>query len=279
MDEEDAAERPAYLGFIDVLDILHGLLATLPAGIGHDEPTWRKLLEQAAPPYLARRLVMLPSHNDGALVFSAHRGMSVLDLIRDGFLGGGDGKSPSPVTHRVAVFDSSGQVTHIVSQSDVISFLAATPHALEAFGDATLEQLRMGHARGSGVAQVARTLPTVEALLFMQSQGVSSVAVVDDAAGGALCGNLSGSDLRGIAGGDMHELAQPVEAFLGNRKRAPSELVTATPESALRTVVHRMAACRVHRVYVVEPQARRPVGIVTCTDVLRAIVALESTAA
>ena len=48
------------------------------------------------------------------------------------------------------------------------------------------------------------------------------------------------------------------------------------PPSALRTVVHRMAAGRVHRVYVVEPQTRRPVGIVTCTDVLRAIVALDT---
>jgi CBS domain-containing protein len=275
VDEEDAAERPAYLGFVDVLDILHGLLATLPTGMGHDPQHWRHQLEQAAPPFLARRLVMLSSHNDGALVFAAHSGMSMLDLIRDGFLGGGDGKSPSLVTHRVAVFDSTGQVTHIVSQSDVISFLAATPHALESFGDATLEQLRMGHARG-GVAQVARALPTVEALLFMRSQGVSSVAVVDDASGGALCGNLSGSDVRGIAGGDMHELALPVETFLRSRKGGPSELVTATRDSALRTVVHRMAAGRVHRVYVVEPQTRRPVGIVTCTDVLRAIVALDS---
>ena len=267
---------------MDVLDILHGLLATLPRGMGHQPDHWRRLLEQAVPAYMTRRLVMLPSHNDGALVFSAHSGMSVLDLIKDGFLGGGDGTSPSKVTHRVAVFDSTGQVTHIVSQSDVIAFVAGTPHALDAFGDATLEQLRIGHARG-GVAQVARTLPTVEALLFMASQGVSSVAVIDDdASGGALCGNLSGSDLRGLAGGDMHELAQPVGAFLAGslplRGQPPRELVTAAPESTLRTVVHRMAACRVHRVYTVDPQTRRPVGIVTCTDVLRAIVALETAA-
>jgi CBS domain-containing protein len=257
---------------VDVLDIVSCLLAALPPLLGASRKQWESALERAAPEFLSRRLITLHARNDGALVFSAHAQITLMDVIRDGFLGGTlqVHLSGRKVSHRVAVFDSLGRVTDIASQSDVIRFLAVTPHAMGVLGNATLDQLHMGHARDGGVAQVTRSVPTVEALMFMTSRGVSSVAVVDDS--GCLWGNLSASDLRGIAGSDLQLLARPVEEFLSmSIPRRGGALVTVTADSTLRTAVCRLAASHVHRVYMVD-KAGRPVGIITCTDVLAALL-------
>ncbi len=268
-------ERPAFLGFLDVLDLLSGLLSGLPPAVGLSPAAWRDALDDAAPRFLSRRLVTLPGRGDGGLVYTANRNMPLLDVIRDGFLAGVSarhGAASRRVSHRLAVFDDSGAVTDLLSQSDVVRFLAETPLALAAFGDATIASLNLGHARG-GVAAVTARVPTVEALMHMLSRDVSSVAVVD--ATGELIGNLSASDLRGIAGGALSDLALPVGEFLRRDVRQQT-LVTCTAESAFRTAVHRMAQARVHRVYVVGAQGKEPQGIVTCTDVLQAVLAMES---
>jgi CBS domain-containing protein len=49
-------------------------------------------------------------------------------------------------------------------------------------------------------------------------------------------------------------------------------LVLATPATTLAKILELIVSHRVHRVYIMEPVSEKPVGVVTCTDVLRAVV-------
>ena len=49
-------------------------------------------------------------------------------------------------------------------------------------------------------------------------------------------------------------------------------LVLATPATTLAEVLELIVSHRVHRVYIMDTVSEKPVGVVTCTDVLRAVV-------
>jgi hypothetical protein len=329
-DESEGPGRATYLGFVDALDLLSGLISSLPASLGVGARVWRDALSAAAPPFLSRLLVTLPTHGDGEVVWSAHGGMPLSEVITHGFLGGVSlrhGAASRRVTHRIAVFDERGAITDVVSQSDIIRFLAATPGALRAFGDATVDSLKLGHARG-GVACVGAHVPAVEALSHALRIDVSALAVVEETTG-ALIGNLSASDLRGVSATHIIALAEPVgqlvralhsgggadgagvhpffrrgsgamqRARSRSRSRSPSPggaprettrrrietrspspppsppaVVTCAPDTPFHEVVSRLAASGVHRIYIVDAQ-RKPTGVITLTDVLKAVAALE----
>ncbi len=330
-DEVDAPERATYLGFVDVLDLLSGLIGALPPSVGVGAAAWRAALEEAAPRFLARRLVTLPTHGDGDVVWAARLATPLFELVTRGFLAGlslRHGAASRRVTHRVAVFDERGFITDVLSQSDVVRFLARAPGALAAFGDASLAALRLGHARGDVACTGTRTA-AVEALAHMLRTDCSALGVVED--DGALVGNLSASDLRGIVAASVMALAEPVGAVVRalhaggadgagthpffqrrlerpnhprereregehaherGRQRSPSpraaprqRLASPPPpppppvllcdaETPFRDVVARLAASGVHRVYICDAQ-RRPTGVITLTDVLKAVAAME----
>ena len=208
-DEEPGAERAMYLGFLDILDLLGGLLSGLPPWVGVSPPVWRAALAEAAPRYMARRLVTLPSRHDGDCVWEARAATPLLDVVRGGFMA-----APGRATHRVAVFDDRGDIHAIVSQSDVVRYIAANAHATLAgrLGDATLRQLRLGAARGA-LACAGAGAPAVEALAAMRRLEVSALAVLSDD-DGKLVGNLSASDLRGVVAASLEALAEPVAPLL-----------------------------------------------------------------
>jgi CBS domain-containing protein len=107
----------------------------------------------------------------------------------------------------------------------------------------------------------------------MVEHGVSGVAVVDDA--GVLQGNISVSDLRGLAAADLGSLLLPVGRFLKvprpkpishqtdaapylrepraldyNQERVKQEApVMCSTETTFETAIHRLAHHRVHRLW------------------------------
>ena len=208
-DEEPGVERAMYLGFLDILDLLGGLLSGLPPWVGVSTPVWRGALAEAAPRYMQRRLVTLPSRHDGDCVWEARAATPLLDVVRGGFMA-----SPGRATHRVAVFDDRGDIHAIISQSDVVRYIAANAESMLAgrLGDATLQQLRLGAARGA-LACAGSGAPAVEALAAMRRLEVSALAVLSDD-DGRLIGNLSASDLRGVVAASLVALAEPVLPLL-----------------------------------------------------------------
>jgi CBS domain-containing protein len=108
---------------------------------------------------------------------------------------------------------------------------------------------------------------------------VAGCALVGD--DGAIVGNLSTSDVRGLSEvvlrhpGDLEAvLDAPVAAYLGRAGAGPRAPVTVTPGDTLGGLLQLLCLSGVHQVHVVNA-ARVPVGVVTALDVLRALLCAQ----
>jgi CBS domain-containing protein len=198
------------------------------------------------------------------------------------------------------------RITDVFSQTDVVRFLAAHRERLgesDPGMKASLTELGLvpGH-----VVTVDASFPALAALDAMQKNHVSGIGVVSTSSSpsspaGSLLANLSVSDLRGISPLRLGALALPLGTFLlvqrgeiswedavgGHVPEAVKEgrweevldgvkssLVQCSPETSLEEAIRMLVEGGKHRLYVVEANGRA-VGVVTPTDVLRAIVAPE----
>jgi CBS domain-containing protein len=224
---------------------------------------------------------------------------------------------PGRPVHRLAVFDavaSSGAdngtapaLTAILSQSDVVAALAASP--LDAWGasaNTPVDAVAPPHRAEPGVVSVPADTPALAAFAAMRAARVPGVAVTDPATG-ALVGHLSASDARCLAPGTFGALALPVRTFLAERPLLAAaatdtaggagavaaaveaataagvelvgggygraaRLLTAVPGLGLRPAAAALAAARVHQLYEVDGDGR-PLRVVSASDVLAGILA------
>ncbi|KAK9818373.1 hypothetical protein WJX72_011551 [[Myrmecia] bisecta] len=212
----DQYAAPSLLGWVDVHDILRAFLRHLEEG---EKPIPTKMLqlmtilEHEGPRFANKPLVTIMGGYDKGLVYQANSSSSLLETIRDMFLKqSGPGEDPgAQVTHRLAIFDAHGYITHIVSQLDVIRFLLNNAKQLGPLVDQTVEELGM-LAGKPPVTTVDPHEPTLLAYKKMLADNVQGAAVV--CADGQLITNLSISDLRCIQPQHFGVLALPVAEFL-----------------------------------------------------------------
>lgn len=306
-DLEDVAEvgantTPTLLGWIDVQDILKGFLRYLRE---RHNPLPTKMLqlmttlEAEGPEFTHRMAVTLTGGHDRGLFFQANSNNTLLQVIRDVFL---QPNEDSRVVHRIAVFDAHGEVTNIISQTDVIRFLHRKLPQLGGVGGQTLQQLGL-LAGKPPVVSVSPHIPTLLAYEHMLSEGVSGAAVVADS--GELIANLSLSELRCIQAEHFGALALPVGEFLAllhgtvyvgysfsssgaaahpffarggarEQQQAASEkdirLITCQVSTTFQQLLDTLVEQHVHRVYVVDAQDHpRALAVITLTDVLRLV--------
>eukprot|EP00882_Tetradesmus_deserticola_P002977 GHRQ01003161.1.p1 GENE.GHRQ01003161.1~~GHRQ01003161.1.p1 ORF type:complete len:423 (+),score=182.98 GHRQ01003161.1:682-1950(+) len=237
---------------------------------------------------------------------------SVLDVIVNGLLNPGDRgwhKGKHIVTgtvHRVAIYDSQFRITNIISQTDIIKFISMNKDELGELASKTAAEL--GWA-SRPVVTVGPDVSAIEAMLLMNERQISALAIVDGV--GKIIGNFSVSEMRTIMAEHFGALALPVGEFLAlehgtefqgyshihehevvqskghkfitdriarARPRTPGEevgqnLILVTPQATMVDIVDKIVRHRIHRVYVIDDQ-ERPVGVVTCTDVVRLIIGL-----
>lgn len=292
---------PQLLGWIDVADILRAFLQHLHDA-GHKLPTQMlalmNLLEKEGPVFSDRLLVTIRGVEDRGLVFQAEgASTTLLDAIRNVFLRPVDGETK--VVHRLAVFDPHGEITNVISQTDVMRFLLSHVDELGGVADKSLEQLGLL----TGKPPVLSVNPHVPALLAyaqLAAQQVSGAPVVTDS--GELIANLSISDIRAITAEQFGALALPVAEFLAvehgtaylgysastseharhpffasaNRAGGPAkgdiQLFTVKRDTTLRELLHKIVGEHIHRVYVVDrDEEPRVQAVITPTDVLRLV--------
>lgn len=176
--------------------------------------------------------------------------------------------------HRVPVQDGEGRVVAVISQSNIIDFvshiLAKEPNALQQ----SIADLKLGH---SPVYSALGTAPAALAFDLMDKKQVFGLAVVD--AHGALVGNISASDIKlFLQSPHFGLLTEPCLEFLTAirrrelRTRVPAAVVS--PSAPLSSVVNKLSATRMHRLFVCD-DAHRPTHVITHTDVLAALLAAD----
>ncbi len=195
-------------------------------------------------------------------------------------------------------------ITDVVSQTDLLRLIASKMDDLvktDQGMNATLAELEMVQGI-DGVATCTAATPTLQVLARMQREKLSGIGVIGQP-GGKLLGNLSASDLRGLTPEKFGALALPVGAFLpmmhpskkkgglsvtyeealvdqfpkavkeGRFEEALADLplLRCTPSTTLREAIELLVLHGKHRLYVCE-ETGHAVGVVTPTDILRAVV-------
>lgn len=328
-DDAEARERiKDVVGFIDIRDILSSFLQEIDL-VGLREAKMLKrmrILEEQGQRFATKSINGLKSlgsdgwfyNREGAAQTSLH------EIIQDGFLHpkatknqertppqAFGGSRSRPVVHRLALFDTEGQLTNIVSQSDVIKYIYENLDGLGDLADRSVTDL--GFVRGT-VITVRPDTPALDAMMLMEAKSISAVAVVN--AQGAIIGNFSISELRTIMAEHFGSLALPVGEFLalehgteyagyaitsessGNidakaidetpgarfahdrvlrrRESHPGyevgqTLITCSLNASLAEVLDKIVANRLHRVYICNDELV-PCGVITLTDVLNRLV-------
>eukprot|EP00877_Chromochloris_zofingiensis_P010625 jgi/Chrzof1/5816/Cz16g16260.t1 len=300
------------LGFIDIRDILSSFLRELEGSDLENMKMLQRLrvLEDKGQSFSTSAIKDLKVFGgDGDFFHTSQSKASLKEVIMYGLLnpkerGMHGGRHINDIVHRVAVYDSDFKITNIISQTDIVRFLYLNRQLLCALGERTVEQLGWSSKH---VVSVAPDLSAIEAMSLMNDKQISAVAVVDGM--NKIIGNFSISEMRTIMAEHFGALALPVGEFLAlehgtefvgytriqedevihtaghkfvtdrvarTRPRTPGEevgqsLVLAHKDMTFKDVTERIVSHRIHRVYVIDEQ-EKPCGVVTCTDVLRAVL-------
>lgn len=230
-------------GFISVADVLRAVLSWASIGTDATPASRAEGLARAGARLARERVRDVPRSNDGALLWRAADGsMSLLDVVRHGFLRGGS----APPVHRVAVYDvlddegggvenpdtdaspspalagAPIRVVAMLSQTNIAAFIAKhAPASLGPLATARLGDLGIASAP---VVSVPQGMPAAHAFAALLARGgeVSAAAVVatgePGCVDGSVLGDVSVSSLRGLSSARVPSLASPILDFL----RAPA---------------------------------------------------------
>lgn len=180
------------------------------------------------------------------------------------------------------------KVLGVVSQSDVVQLLDENKGALGDAANATVEQLGLD---SGAVFTISADMTALEAFHHMVRDHKSCLGIVD--AQGKLAGNISGSDIRGLAPEDFPLLLLPApqyllakagkgglskeEALAGKQVQDALPLLrTALPivsvglDTKLGDLLDLLVNSHFHRVYVTDADGK-PLSIVTLGDVLKLV--------
>jgi len=175
--------------------------------------------------------------------------------------------------YRVAVIDDDRQLLNLITDSQVLTFLHENIDKIGPKVDRPVSEMNVLRE----VVRIKESQPAVEAFNLMVKEAISGVAVVDDK--GHLVGNLSVRDLKVMApdGGLFWRLYGSAKNFLDKLHQEyagsgrPSSVQTCTVNDTLKHIINKLAANRIHRLYVVDDK-NVPIGVVSLRDVLLEVV-------
>lgn len=179
--------------------------------------------------------------------------------------------------HAVPIVDLDGGIVRVVTQADVVRFLAAHLDALPATMGLTLGDLGLDASGRAGLVVAKFSERVMDVFQRMRRSNSAAVPVVD--ASGSMTANLSMTDAKAVAKqASIGLLDLPVSSFL-------TEIATATdikspsiycrPSDLLSSCISTLAATRIHQVYFVD-DALRPTAVLRVSDVLRTLLGEEA---
>eukprot|EP00887_Chlorella_sp_A99_P000716 scaffold5.g716.t1 len=283
--------RGEYAGCFSVNDLLTSLVEAAKAKDPHfiESGSLTAADLKAIGHSLAAKKVGELEHSGSLWMVGAGLQSSVLDIVTEAFSikarqRGGAELDPHHVHHRVYIAaprDAEGhtaaagattvvsgkgsgmRVRHVLTHTDVVRLLFERRAELGELLGKTVEQLELD---AGAVFCVPASTPALVAFGKLAADQKSSLGLVD--AAGALVGNLSVSDLRGLSGDDFDKLLLPATEYLASRAGAAPKMACVSTSSTLEQVLETLVTRRIHRVYVTG-EGNVPVSIITLTDILR----------
>mmetsp|Transcript_11094 Transcript_11094/g.12697 ORF Transcript_11094/g.12697 Transcript_11094/m.12697 type:complete len:337 (-) Transcript_11094:57-1067(-) len=194
---------------------------------------------------------------------------------------------------RVPVMNADGRVSKIISQSLVTQIINNALEEKEKAGQPIPEIYsksisEIPECANKEVFSVDASDTAREAFLKIMEKGVSACAVLDEDR--KLLSNISTKDIRifksleeviraKVTDGAKSFMDLPASEFIAKvrdvyeeKGQAHAAAVVVTPEATLRSVIAKLAATKMHRVFVVDKQ-RKPIGVVSVSDIARILAA------
>jgi len=175
--------------------------------------------------------------------------------------------------HRAPILSQDGStLISLLSQSAIIKWL--NEHKVD-LGDIGFKSIRELHVAALGTVKPVFTttqdVPLMDAFSLIQGKQVTGIGIVDN--DGILIGSLSVTDITQSVGENVELLSFPVKVLLETFERRP--LITCTGSDSLNDVLEKLATMGVHRIFVIDWEGK-PVGVVTCTDIIDVVLSLTN---
>jgi len=259
--EKDVQKR--YLGFLDMMDIIGFLLKTYSEDRGGEN----------AKIHLHQWCQDIGKLEDRGRIFANHPVIDCVELSKKNpfFTVHVNSTLPKLIyvfhqgPHRAAVVNDNDDIVGIVSQSNIIHFLAKNIHL--SMGPTLRTRLMdMNLGQKIKVFTIGIESKAIHAFHQMWTNKVSALAVVDNS--GVIVANISISDLRGLNQENFASLLLPVLEFI--TKYLPQFKIPplcVRESDTLETVLLKLAATKTHRVWVTDDNGK-PNGVVSLTDVM-----------
>jgi len=211
-----------------------------------------------------RFLITITGGDDVRFISKFEMGETTKGLITNGFF-----KQGEEHVHRIAIFGPRGNITGMITQSDIMRWVYHHLSEFEMFNKITLQQLGMDRCN---VTCVGDQTKAIDAFKKMSKQHLTGIGVVN--AEGKLIANVSASDLRGLSVSELPLLEMPVidflklhQAHLTNRFK-PLKAISLHAHNTLTDLIKTFVESSIHRVYVID-ENEKPNAIITLTDVIK----------
>jgi len=254
-----------FIGLIDMIDIACFVvdIAKNSEGLGSDyvdflskeeKFNWRKTSDVAD---LSQRNAMFP----------VTAGSNLLDAVRI---------MAKNHVQRIPILDKNGQVLDLLTQSAIIAYISKH---IDQLGPAVNKTLRELNFEKKPVISIDHNKRAIDAFKLMTENRISGLAVLDSDK--KLMANISARDLRSIQlDAQLFErLYYSVGEFVSHVRqanyRAVHPSICCTFDDTFQKVIMRLAAARIHRIYVVD-ENRHPISVISLHDVLAKILELET---
>jgi len=161
---------------------------------------------------------------------------------------------------------------NILSQMDAINHLCHFPELIPK----EFHNKRAKEIMTQNPLCIDRHETVIAAIKKCSTDAFSGAAVIDDQ--GQIFANFSISDLREMYGKDFaHMMSLPIDQFLKQTHSFVKLPVTVHPDDSAEQALKLMHRHHVHRVHVVG-EDDKPVGVITTTDLLRAVYEAQKSA-
>jgi 5'-AMP-activated protein kinase regulatory gamma subunit len=256
-----------YYGFLDLADIVKFFVQHFGESVAKTDADYWNLIEKEE--YFKTRTVNdlmvypLRKRNPFHPVPRGYSLFSVLEVL-----------ARERGLHRVPIIDQEYRLVHLVTQSQLVTFLNKN---LNMLGDVKNKPAKMVQGFGHGVICVKENSLAMEAFNIMIHENITGVAVVDEE--GKLTGNISLRDLKAISNDAkmFWRLYQDIKTFLhrvtavdvelqSNTLR-PRHMIFAQENDTIETIIKKLAEHNIHRIFICDKD-QKPVGLVSLKDLL-----------
>lgn len=175
--------------------------------------------------------------------------------------------------HRAPVLSDDGKLLNYLTQTELLQFMAPSMYLL---GDSAIVSVEtLGLCNFNKVVTVKESDIVLDVIKLLSTHNISAVPVVDNF--GRLMANFSLSNLKGLTRETFCELLLPISDYLQLQRIKESEnFVSIDTYKALRpqtckatdtfeSVVYKIVATRVHRLWVVDEQ-NTVIGVISVGD-------------